>query len=348
MFEMKCFKSTKENMKKYLKVFKQDPLNGLGKLIPILIVLAGSVGLLYAYILFLLNQGYGEQITCLKENGIEGIVKIFTLGQVEMMYKGVLPIVVCCLAGIEILVMVATMFKREPMICRILAAIGLGILVLFICFIGGILFVDSLDNELSQKVQEIVQIALYGPRPSSYRTLSLIIVCVVSVAALIFLIIVVIAKSRWMLWHCALALVISFVGLPLLLLLLENIIPLTIGIIVLGVVVLIFKFIPERETGLALEETYTAVEKNVAKSCSIVEEKGHNQIVKKFESNTVFWRDKGGNGVLTPTADCIYFKNWVYEKQYVCTVSDFEKGRVALVNKGVRVMSIAGCKTPER
>ena len=63
-----------------------------------------------------------------------------------------------------------------------------------------------------------------------------------------------------------------------------------------------------------------------------------------------FWRDKGGYGIAVPQADCIYTKNAWGEKTYVCTVLDFEKGNVAIIDsktKG-RVMNIAGCKYPDK
>ena len=52
---------------------------------------------------------------------------------------------------------------------------------------------------------------------------------------------------------------------------------------------------------------------------------------KEYKLDTVFWRDKGGNGIVIPEADCIYMKNAWGEKTYVCTVRDYENGKNALM-----------------
>ena len=59
--------------------------------------------------------------------------------------------------------------------------------------------------------------------------------------------------------------------------------------------------------------------------------------------NTVFWVDR--DIINTP---CVYYKNNIGAKSQACTVYEFEKGEVAIYNKGNRIMSVPGCKTPER
>ena len=76
--------------------------------------------------------------------------------------------------------------------------------------------------------------------------------------------------------------------------------------------------------------------------------KEKSQKKKEYDFDTKFWRDRGGYGVGVPQADCIYMRNTWGEKTYVCTVLDYEKGNVAIINKKVRIMDVAGCKEPER
>ena len=85
-----------------------------------------------------------------------------------------------------------------------------------------------------------------------------------------------------------------------------------------------------------------------AKAKEKAQPKKEFQQKKEFNLNSAFWRDEGGNGIMIPTGDCIYVINGWGEKTYVCTVHDYEKGKVAIINKKVRVMNIAGCKTPIR
>ena len=68
----------------------------------------------------------------------------------------------------------------------------------------------------------------------------------------------------------------------------------------------------------------------------------------KWKSRNACGRDKGGYGIMTPQTDCIYYKNNVGNKTFICTVKEFETGKVAIIYKGKRLTNIAGCKRPER
>lgn len=63
--------------------------------------------------------------------------------------------------------------------------------------------------------------------------------------------------------------------------------------------------------------------------------------------STPIWRDKGGYGWGTPSDDCIYYKNNSGNKDFICTVKEFEDGKVAIIQNGNRVVNIKGCAMPK-
>ena len=63
---------------------------------------------------------------------------------------------------------------------------------------------------------------------------------------------------------------------------------------------------------------------------------------------TKIWRDKGGLGIATASADSVYFKNNIDAPQWICTVQQFEQGDVAVYMNNRRITDVAGCKKPAR
>lgn len=159
-----------------------------------------------------------------------------------------------------------------------------------------------------------------------------------------------ISEHGWMIKKTLVVLGLSCVAFPFLLLLIMNILPIVVGIIVIGFIFLICKLFfsasgtasPSSSEERTSESPSSSPVKEKPK-----ERKNMNQKVKEYPYSTTFWRDKGGLGILTPQADCIYMGD-KSTKTYVCTVQQFEKGEVAILHNGVRLINIAGCKTPER
>lgn len=129
--------------------------------------------------------------------------------------------------------------------------------------------------------------------------------------------------------------------IPLLLWIIENAIPLLIVIALVIGVILIGRIIGKDDSN---SSTNTSFSKNKSSNSKNKTEpkKEKYQKSRKFDLNTTFWRDKGGYGVDTPTADCIYYKDNMGVKRSACTVKEFESGDVAIYNKGKRITTIAG------
>ena len=148
----------------------------------------------------------------------------------------------------------------------------------------------------------------------------------------------------------------TYIFIPLALLLIENIIPIIVGIvglvIVIGAIILGGKIFLNGDG----ESSGSSVSSNLGRRINVSSSNSRQenrpkekyQQKKEYHLNTIFWRDKGGCGIVVPQADCIYVKNAWGEKTYVCTVDDFEKGNVVIINKKARIINVAGCKTPER
>lgn len=131
------------------------------------------------------------------------------------------------------------------------------------------------------------------------------------------------------------------------LMIVENIIPLVLILIVTVIMVILTRY------GCKLMDEYSKVSNERSKerlkerrerreSAKEREENadkagktGSNQYQKKvnLELNTNFWRSKGGQATNAPAADCVYCYDNQHTIMFVCTVQQFEQGKVAVYNK---------------
>lgn len=220
-----------------IKSFHQNPLDSLGVLIPIAAGMVAFIGFIVAYILFIVNGGYATQIDLIKSNGVDGISQGFTTGTTNIIYGNIVGSIIKMALGIEFVILMITYFSRESNIKKILMVIDLVSLVTFfgitvwfcVVYMGGIAIVD------------IAEALDYIGIPA-FKTIFKIMVALTIIAVVLFIVLTLMSKSRWMVGYGVYAALISFVFLPLVLLLLENIIPLLAGIValaVLGIVVYI-------------------------------------------------------------------------------------------------------------
>ena len=61
--------------------------------------------------------------------------------------------------------------------------------------------------------------------------------------------------------------------------------------------------------------------------------------VKEFSGAVIFYRGKGGYDIFVPIDDCIYFSGNM-EKKGVCTVEEFEKGKIVIKLNGKQETNI--------
>lgn len=162
---------------------------------------------------------------------------------------------------------------------------------------------------------------------------------------------------------CALvAAIMSYIIIPVFLMIVENIIPLVLILIVTVIMVILTRY------GCKLMDKYSKVSNERSKerlkerrerrerakereeNADKADKTGSNQYQKKvnLELNTNFWRSKVGQATNVPAADCVYCYDNQHTIMFVCTVQQFEQGKVAVYNKKKRITTIAGCKPPQR
>ena len=339
-----------------IKFINEQPLNSLGQIIPVGMVVASMVGFIIAIIKFIIAGGFSNQITSLKGDFFGGISEGFTSGTASVLTSGIVSTIISILLFAELLVLIISYYKTENKAKKIVASICLGIGTVLFGVAGFILAVGfgviNLSEQMEMKIVEMLTV--FDGMQTSTIVNGLKITAIIGVVALIvFVILMLVSEHKWMIKNTAIALLLSYVILPLVLLLVENIIPMIVGvvaIVVIGGAIFLGGKIFLSGSGESSGSSSVGGSVGTSSSTSRTESKPKEkyQQKKEYDLNTTFWRDKGGYGIAVPQADCIYMKNAWGEKTYVCTVHDFEKGNVAIINKRVRVTNVAGCKTPER
>lgn len=342
-----------------IKFFNEHTLNSLGQIIPVGMVVASIVGFIVAIIKFIIAGGFSNQITSLKGDFFRGISEGSTYGTVSVLTSGIVSTIISILLFAELLVLIISYYKTENKAKKIVASICLGIgTVLFgvAGFILAVVFgVINLSEQMEIKIAEMLTV--FDGMQTSTIVNGLKITAIIGVVALIVLVILMlVSEYKWMIINTAIALLLSYVILPLVLLLVENIIPMIVGVVIVGVVAIVgiggAIFLRDKillsGSGESSGSSSVGGSVGTSSSTSRTESKPKEkyQRIKKYDFNTIFWRGKG-DGILEPE-ESIFMENVQGETTCVCSVYDFEKGNVAIINKRVRVINIAGCKTPER
>lgn len=354
---MRKMKEITERTVDTVKNFTKAPIDNLGFLVPVIMAIVSVVAALIGYILYIIHGGYSDQVSLIKEFGTDGISQGFTSGSVGLLTGGTIPKVIWILFLVQMIIMLVSYFKTVGKAKRIIMIIDLILLTIVIALFTVVVMIS--EGPLVFSEEQMMSALSFFERVTVNLKAILITYAVFAVVSVVtFIVLILISECRWMLGYGMLSLGVNYIAAPLVVLLLENIIPLVSGIVVLAiiglVIFLVFKIFlgggdgeSTSSSGSYSSGSSPSYSRNEIKETKPVEKQPYQE-VKKYDLNTIFWRDKGGCGIMVPQADCIYFKNAWGEKTYSCTVHDFEKGKVAIMNKNKRVMSIVGCKTPER
>lgn len=347
------YKKTKEAISN----FSSDPINNLAFIIPVFIGLITFLSGILTYFMFILKGGYGNQASAIGAYG--GFDEKFTTGTTGLITSGIVGKIIFALVCVEFILMMINYFRNSGKAKRIVMIVDMVILVIQIILtvtVFGIaigkLVINQEDAYEALKPFEGITI--------NVKTLFITYGVISLVSIIVFIVLIKTSmECRCMVKNTVISLGISYIGIPLFFLVLENIVSLATSaltiIFVCGILFLVLKiFVGGASEGggsssgaRASHSGSSSRGDNYSTDFAKVE-KGPKQEVQKYDLNTTFWRDKGGCGAWVPRVDCIYYKNMWGEKKYACTVEDFEKGKVVILNKGNRIMNVAGCKTPER
>lgn len=343
-------KSVYEDLVDKIRGFRSDPVESLGFIIPYAIGLSALLVGIIAYIIFIVNGGYTAQIAAVEEYGIfAGYDKKFTVGTTGMIFSGVGGIIIAALVALEFILIMTYYFIQGFL--PIVMGVDLGLIT--IQTITTVYLINKTIGVFPRSYLEMRWVFEPFAEVGIIPEVALVVYGVIAVALIITFVFLLfqIDECKSMVVYSAVSLVISYGAIPLLLLFLQNIIPLVTGllalIIIVVVVVVLFYFISLGGNSGSDNTNYKSNNEESKREPSKPVEMAPTQEVKKYNINTVFYVDKG-DGLFEPCGPCIFYKDGFGFRQCVCSVEYFEKGKVAIVNKGVRVMNIAGCRRPQR
>lgn len=237
-----------ERTKESIRDFKFNPIDNLGYLIPVLIGLITFVSGAVAYVKFIVGGGYVRQVNATKEFGLfDGYDDKFTSGTTGLITEGVIGKIILILVCVEFLLMMINYFRSSGKAKRIIMIVDLVIMGVQIALTTTVFWMAIGNLVISQKAAYEALKPFKGV-PINPKAILITYVVLTLVSLITFLILVIITKEcRWMIGYSAIALVVAYIGIPLVFLFLQNVIPLATGavalIIMLGVIYGVFKVI---------------------------------------------------------------------------------------------------------
>ena len=229
-----------ERTKESVKDFTSDPIKNLGYLIPILIGLITFISGVISYIKFIVDGGYVNQVNATKEFGLfSGYDEKFTSGTTGMITAGIVGKIILTFICIEFILLLINYFRTSGKAKRIIMVVDLIVMGIQIVLTTAVFWIAIGNLVVSE---EAAYEALKPFEGISINPKAILITyAVVTLASLIcFLVLVLITRDcRWMIGYSAIALAVAYIGLPLIFLFLQNIIPLATGAIALAIIALV-------------------------------------------------------------------------------------------------------------
>ena len=333
-----------------VKKIKYYPLESLGQLLPIGMVMISAFGFIFAFISFLLEHGFSKQINSITD----GITGTFTYGTWDMMVSGAIFKLITIVLLAEFIVMLISYIKKESKTKRILACTCLGIAFVLGSFTLTVFQSEKLSYDMQLQLAKVMTV-FNGMKTDTVIGILKFIALLGIVASIIFIVLMFLSECRWMIKHGALAFGISYIGLPLLLLLIENIIPLIVMIcliIMIGGALMLTGKLAFSSEKMPPSKASAPHSKQSEKQMASISTVKNNPKQKEINGwHAPFWRDKGSTTTFAHSQeDHIYCYDIWHKPTPVCGVSEFEKGKVVIIDSKTktRVMNVAGCKAPQR
>lgn len=315
------FKETLLDMICGIKEIRSNPIYGLGMLSSAMAIGISCIGAIVAYIIFCVQGGYQHQIEIIKNKDIDGAV---TNGNVSIFYDGGMSIVLMLLIVIALLFAIIYFFMQETKKKKIIVLIDLIVAEWIVAFL--------VNDNISSRFLNLV-----GNDRGEYIVGAVLILCVAVIV--LFWYIMMHSESKRM-FRCLYKVAIAtYIIIPILLYLLENIITSVIYIVSIVLIGALLFFVFTAILG-SESSGNSGNAKSSSKSKSEESEKAPQPKVIEFSGNHKFYRGKGGYGISTPTDDCIYQDGELAQHSYVCTVDEYEKGKVIIMLNKKRVTGI--------
>lgn len=225
-----------------VKGFTNDPISNLGFLIPMAMVLVSLISGIVGYVMFIVQGGYSRQILYIKESGTNGISQGFTFGTSELLTSGIIPKVIWLLFLTQLVVMIIAYFKAAGKAKRIIMIVDL-IVIALIIVLSALVVLMAIGTNVFSEQQIVRTLETYIGTTVNVKAILSAYVALMAGSIITFFVLTAISECRWMMGYSVLCLLFNYVAMPLVMLLLENVIPLIVGVIFIAAVIVILYLI---------------------------------------------------------------------------------------------------------
>ena len=322
-----------------VKGFTNDPINSLGFLIPMAMVLVSLISGFVGYVMFIVHGGYSQQVSYIKESGTNGISHGFTSGTTELLISGIIPKVIWLLFLAQLIIMLIAYFKAAGKVKRIIMIVDLIILVLIIV-LSAVFVLMAVGTIVFSEQQIVMALEPYIGTTVNVKAILIAYAALMAGSIITFFVLTAISECRWMMGYSVLCLLFNYVAMPLVMLFLENIIPLIVGAIflaaVIGIIFFIFKVVLSGDRSSTTVGSYDPSpapsrapinKKEEKKTEEPVEDKNHRYITdyKRFGGIDLYKHHGSLN-------DYIQLDNHIATRD-LCTLDEMRKGIVHIYDR---------------
>lgn len=347
---MKIYKFILYNRNKILNSISdinKKPLESILRIIPVLMMTISTFIMLVEVILFIIGEIFLKQSNNMR-------IELFTSGIIN---KIILILLIIEIIGISIL-LYKNKYKGKLYKIKVLIYLFGGILG----YITNILFIGkSIIIKISYEMQcKIIDTVLNKININILLNIIRVNIFIGIISLILLIAMIIKSQYKFILKDIILAIIISLVLNPIILILVKNIfsiISFIFKLLIVGIVLYLINKISDCSNDENMEYNNIETSINNKNKINNNNSKNYKEDKKEYEARKVikdfkgpFFRDKGGLGILQGQEDYIYCYNIYKEKMALCPVSDFESGDVIIkdARNGLRVTEVAGCNRPWR
>ena len=232
---LQYFKERKEKLLFGIATFKENSYEALVNMIPSLMICITIISSIIALVKYIVDGTLKMQIDIVTTDGFEGVYNAFTSGTTSIFNQGIVPCILWILVLINVIIIILCFYKTEDTSKKRILTGGLIIFGVLVLIFGIMLFLSSGLFTISREVRDFYwSITLNGAPLFS-------IIGVVSLLLSVVLVIFSVKGSNivWMIKDLGMAMLLSFIVMPLAIALIENIVPIVAGAIGIAIAVLV-------------------------------------------------------------------------------------------------------------
>lgn len=337
MIQNKSFQNIKDKITDVVKRIKENPIDNLCLILPKLAVATSIVGFVIALIIYIAQGGYGTQINLIKSTGI---MSSFSRGTTSIIYGNIIGLTVKVFLTLNLILLMVALFKQSSKVKKAIMIVNfllIGIICVSAFVINAILFRKiALSGDQEAQIIDFMN----GLNSQSIEIFQIIILVLCVLIGVSFLIMILTSKCRWVGGHICVAGIVSFGIVPLVLVIIENIVPLFILIIFCAILFFIFTIMTESSSaiGSMAISNIPGIQSNDKGANSNKEKKEEKPKIVKLDGDVQLWVEEpllGGKVIK------VYRKGLIDKKhEHVSNLmteeclSDFKAGKVVYTING--------------